>query len=229
MPPVAEQYIRGKNRVKRFLNFFHSSSGGGKCYTENAMGHRLSKIYTRTGDDGSTGLADGGRVDKDDPRVEAMGCVDELNSAIGLLASALAGRAGGDGDAVAAVRDALCAVQHCLFELGGELALPGEARMAAADVAALEQALDRLNAGLAPLREFILPGGVYEAALAHLARAVCRRAERRLHTCGKTFTLNPASAQYLNRLSDFLFVAARALNRGGGGGDILWQNRTGRR
>ena len=178
------------------------------------MGHRLSKIYTRTGDDGSTGLGDGTRVGKDDARVEAYGTVDELNSVIGLLLCE---------DMPESIRGALIAIQHRLFDLGGELCIPGRQIMEDRHVSALENLLDELNAGLAPLKEFILPGGARAAALCHVARSVCRRAERRIYSLSKRDSISPAGLRYLNRLSDLLFVMARALNRAGGHGDVLWQ------
>jgi cob(I)alamin adenosyltransferase len=178
------------------------------------MGKRLTRIYTRTGDRGDTGLADGSRVSKDSPRIAAIGDVDELNSALGaLLAEALS----------ESVRAALEPVQHDLFDLGGELSVPGHSIIADAHVARLERELDALNAKLLPLREFILPGGSRGAASAHLARAVCRRAERTLVTLARTETVPPLLLAYLNRLSDLLFVAARALNQHGGVGDVLWE------
>lgn len=179
------------------------------------MGHRLSRIYTRTGDNGTTGLADGSRVPKTSARVEAYGTVDELNSAIGLvLAPAIP----------APVRRTLLDVQHELFRLGGELATPGAATMQAESVTGVEQALDRYNAALPPLKEFILPGGGPAAAACHLARAVARRAERRLLTLAAAESVNPESVRYLNRLSDLLFVLARVLTRAAAGDEILWQS-----
>lgn len=178
------------------------------------MGHRLSRIYTRTGDDGSTGLGDGTRVAKDDPRIEAIGAVDELNSAIGLLLSeALPQR----------IATILTQVQHTLFDLGGELSIPGRSVIAARHVTQLEEMLDGLNAELAPLKEFILPGGSRAAALCHVARAVCRRAERRILTLTRTATVADDCRRYLNRLSDLLFVIARVLNKENGRPDVLWQ------
>lgn len=177
------------------------------------MGHRLSKIYTRTGDKGSTGLGGGTRVDKDDLRVEAFGTVDELNSAIGLvLACALP----------AAVRAVLEDVQHDLFDVGSELAQPGHTLIPAAYVTRLEQTLDGFNADLPPLKEFILPGGGLAAAHCHLARTICRRAERRVVTLSKREAINIESLRYLNRLSDLLFVVARVLARADRG-EVLWQ------
>ena len=178
------------------------------------MGHRLTKIYTRTGDAGSTGLADGTRVEKDAPRIEAIGAVDELNSALGvLLAETLPDP----------VRSCLADAQHDLFDLGGELAVPGHAIVAKSHVARLERELDRFNADLPPLKEFVLPGGTRAAALAHSARTVCRRAERRLVTLSRKQRVAPALLAYLNRLSDLLFVVARSLNSAAGGKDVLWQ------
>ncbi len=178
------------------------------------MGHRLSKIYTRTGDDGTTGLGDGTRVPKDHARVEAYGSVDELNSTLGLLlCESLPGE----------IRNALTAIQHALFDLGGELCIPGREVIREADVTALEDLLDRLNADLTPLKEFILPGGSRGAALCHLARTVCRRAERRLYTLSHREAVAPPALKYLNRLSDLLFVMARAINRAAQVPDTLWQ------
>ena len=176
------------------------------------MGHRLSKIYTRTGDDGSTGLGDGGRVAKDSPRIEAIGAVDELNSQLGVLRTHDLSE---DTDAL------LATIQHRLFDLGGELSMPGRAVITPDHVAELERALDRLNADLAPLKEFILPGGSPAAAQAHVTRSVCRRAERRLVTLHHAEPLPPPAMGYLNRLSDLLFVLARHLNRQHG--DVLWR------
>ncbi len=182
------------------------------------MGHRLSKIYTRTGDDGSTGLGDGSRASKTSPRVEAMGDVDELNSQIGLLLA--------ETYLPAEMRPPLTRIQHELFELGGELSIPGYARISEAMVSALEADLDALNETLPPLKEFILPGGSRPAAQCHLARAVCRRAERRLVAMSKAETVTPAALMYLNRLSDLLFVLCRAINRALGHADVLWQPKT---
>jgi cob(I)alamin adenosyltransferase len=178
------------------------------------MGHRLSKIYTRTGDDGTTGLGDGTRVPKDHARVEAFGAVDELNSAIGLLASEPLGDD---------VRPILARIQHTLFDLGGELCIPGRSVLIDAQVTELETVLDRLNADLAPLKEFILPGGARAAAICHLARTVCRRAERRVYTLSRQEPVQPVTLRYLNRLSDLLFVMARTINRTAGEPDVLWQ------
>ena len=178
------------------------------------MGHRLSKIYTRTGDQGSTGLGDGRRVAKDDARVEALGAVDELNSALGLLLTDVL---------PPPVRDCLVHVQHALFDLGGELSIPGHQQLTAAYVTRLEVALDDLNKDLPPLKEFILPGGNSAAATCHLARTICRRAERRAFTLAAREQVNAAALMYLNRLSDLLFVIARVLARQNGGSEVLWQ------
>lgn len=178
------------------------------------MGHRLSKIYTRTGDKGTTGLGDGSRVDKDGLRVEAFGTVDELNSVIGMLLT----HAMPD-----AIQSCLTDVQHDLFDLGGELCIPGRESMTEAQITRLETVLDTLNADLSPLKEFILPGGTPAAAICHLARTVCRRAERRTVSLAKQETLSEHSVKYLNRLSDLLFVMARSLNKSAGHADILWQ------
>ncbi len=179
------------------------------------MGNRLSKIYTRTGDNGTTGLGDGSRVDKDHLRIEAIGCVDELNSLVGqLLVHELP----------KTVQSTLTTIQHRLFDLGGELCLPGQQVITADQVAALETVLDELNNGLAPLKEFILPGGCPAAAACHQARAVCRRAERRIYALGKTGPVNNTTLQFLNRLSDLLFVMARYLNKSAGVADVYWEH-----
>ncbi len=180
-----------------------------------AVGNRLSKIYTRTGDDGTTGLGDGSRVGKDSVRVNAYGTVDELNSAIGIV---LACEIGGE------VREALTQIQHDLFDLGGELCIPGMETVKDADIERLEQVLDRFNDGLPPLKEFILPGGGMAAAQCHLARTICRRAERELVTLARSETLRPQPQRYLNRLSDLLFVLARVLARASGHGEVLWHH-----
>ncbi|HEY0720937.1 MAG TPA: cob(I)yrinic acid a,c-diamide adenosyltransferase [Gammaproteobacteria bacterium] len=178
------------------------------------MGHRLSKIYTRTGDDGTTGLGDGSRVAKDHPRVEAIGCVDELNSALGLIRA----------EALPAGMDALFGeIQQRLFDLGGELSVPGLRIIAVEDVSALEQPLDRYNEALPMLKEFILPAGGRATAHCHLARTICRRAERRVYTLSKSEAVNNTSLAYLNRLSDLLFVTARVLARHEHGAEVLWQ------
>jgi cob(I)alamin adenosyltransferase len=179
------------------------------------MGNRLSKIYTRTGDDGTTGLGDGRRVPKDDPRVEAYGSVDECNSAIGVVL-AVAGLP-------ADIRDVLTTVQHELFDLGGELCIPGHRAIQAAQITRLEQTLDAFNEHLPPLKEFILPGGGPAAAACHLARTICRRAERRCWSLARTQTVATEPLQYLNRLSDLLFVIARVLARQESGSEVLWK------
>ena len=184
------------------------------------MGHRLSKIATRTGDGGETGLGDGRRVAKDSARIQALGDIDELNSALGLL---LAERL------PARVRRALIEIQHHLFDLGGEVCIPGHRMMTEAQVLQLDGLLAGHNARLAPLKEFILPGGTRAAALAHLARTVCRRAERSLVALGRAEDVGAAPRQYLNRLSDLLFVLGRALNRAGGRGDVLWRHQRAKR
>jgi cob(I)alamin adenosyltransferase len=178
------------------------------------MGNRLSKIVTRTGDNGTTGLGDGRRVDKDNPHVQAMGDVDELNSHIGLLLCE---------DLPQAIREALIQVQHELFDIGGELCIPGHTAITEEDVLRLDELLAQYNANLTPLKDFILPGGTRAAAQAHVCRTVCRRAERSIVTLGKDEYLNDYSRQYMNRLSDLLFVLSRALNRDAGGKDCLWQ------
>src|SRR5438034_11214785 len=178
------------------------------------MGHRLSKIVTRTGDAGTTGLGDGSRVAKDSARIDAIGAVDELNSTVGLLL------AEGLPDAVAAC---LTEVQHDLFDLGGELSIPGHAAVSEAQVIRLEEAVERFNADLPPLKEFILPGGTRAASLAHVARTVCRRAERALIRLAKTENVSDFARKYLNRLSDLPFVVARATHRPEGQADVPWR------
>jgi cob(I)alamin adenosyltransferase len=183
------------------------------------MGHRLSKIVTRTGDDGTTGLGDGTRVPKSHLRVQAMGDVDELNSGLGVL---LAEPLPGD------VRALLVVIQHELFNLGGELSIPGFELLKADAVARLDEALAHHNAALPRLKEFILPAGTRSAALAHVGRTVARRAERAVVALGAAEPVRDAPRQYLNRLSDLLFVLARVLNRanldGLGGDDVYWQS-----
>jgi len=177
------------------------------------MGHRLSKIYTRTGDAGTTGLGDGERTRKNALRVQAMGDVDELNSLLGILVSgALPTDAAG----------VLLAVQHDLFDLGGELSIPGSSLLPDSGVGRLEAAIDRWNEALPPLKEFILPGGSVSAAHCHLARAVCRRAERAVVALAESEPVNESVMEYINRLSDLLFVLARTLARQDGGEEILW-------
>ena len=178
------------------------------------MGNRLSKIATRTGDQGTTGLGDGSRIDKDSLRVHAMGDVDELNSQIGLLLCE---------PLPAGLADELQLIQHDLFDLGGELCIPGYELISSNQVARLDALLEKYNADLAPLQEFVLPGGSRAAALAHVCRTVCRRAERMLVSLGKAESVNAQPRQYLNRLSDLMFVLARVLNRYAGGTDVLWK------
>ncbi len=178
------------------------------------MGHRLSKIVTRTGDAGSTGLGDGSRVAKTSPRIDAIGTVDELNSTIGLLLTE---------SLPPDIADSLLTVQHDLFDLGGELSIPGATMVTPAHIDRLEREVERLNSALPPLKEFILPGGTRAAALAHVARTVCRRAERTLINAADGGPVTPNARVYLNRLSDLLFVLSRAVNRAAGTPDVLWQ------
>lgn len=178
------------------------------------MGNRLSKIYTRTGDKGNTGLGDGSRVDKDDIRVEAFGTVDELNSIIGMI---IAHKIPDE------IVTCLNKVQHHLFDLGGELCIPGHNALDDSYITYLETTLDGFNENLPNLKEFILPSGGHATSACHLARTVCRRAERRVVTLAKDETISPFSIQYLNRLSDLLFVIARVLARHENGSEVLWQ------
>ena len=178
------------------------------------MGKRLTKIYTRTGDDGTTGLGDGTRVPKESLRIAAIGNVDELNSCLGRILAH---------DIPIAVRECLEAVQHDLFELGAELCLPGVVKIQDAHLARLERELDAFNKELPALKEFILPGGAMASADAHIARTVCRRAERTVVALGKEEKAGDGGRRYLNRLSDLLFVIARVLNRAAGKPDVLWQ------
>lgn len=178
------------------------------------MANRLTKIYTRTGDDGTTGLGDGARSGKESTRIEAIGNVDELNSCIGVLLAE---------NLEEGVRSKLENIQHDLFDLGGDLSIPGRVSMSEIQVTRLEQQLDQYNVTLPALKEFILPGGTRAAALCHVARAVCRRAERCVVRLSRTETVAPLNIQYLNRLSDFLFVLCRVLNRQQDVGDVLWQ------
>lgn len=174
------------------------------------MGNRLTRIYTRTGDDGTTGLAAGDRLPKDSVRVEAMGEADELNCVIGILLAQ---------PVPAAHRDCLLEIQHDLFDLGAELSMPGESLLGSDRPAWLEARLDEYNAGLPPLREFILPGGGATGAHCHHARAVCRRAERSLVRLAREGPVTDTAREYLNRLSDFLFVLARE----SGEGEVFWK------
>ncbi|MDP1680889.1 MAG: cob(I)yrinic acid a,c-diamide adenosyltransferase [Burkholderiales bacterium] len=182
------------------------------------MGNRLSKIYTKTGDDGSTGLGDGMRVAKNSARIEAIGDIDELNSQLGLLLT--------EKSLPDSMHITLTRIQHELFELGGELSIPNYVRISDAMVAQLEQELDAMNDALLPLKEFILPGGSRPTALCHVARAVCRRAERRLVALNLQEPVSPAAMKYLNRLSDLLFVMCRAISKELGVPDVLWQPRS---
>jgi cob(I)alamin adenosyltransferase len=184
------------------------------------MGHRLSRIYTRTGDDGTTGLGDGTRVRKDAARVEAYGTVDEANSAIGMVL-AVPG-------IPADVARCLTEIQHDLFDLGGELCIPGTQVIKAERIAELEAVLDRFNDPLPPLKDFILPGGGPAAAACHLARTVARRAERCVWTLASAEPVNVEVPRYLNRLSDLLFVLARVLARHEHGSEVLWRHDRGR-
>jgi cob(I)alamin adenosyltransferase len=179
------------------------------------MGNRLSKIATRTGDRGETGLGDGTRVAKDSARIQALGDIDELNSSIGVLLAE---------KIPAQLRDALLQVQHGLFDLGGEICIPGHSMVTEAHVAHLDALLADHNKGIPPLKEFILPGGTRAAALAHFSRTVCRRAERSVVALGRAEPVGERARQYLNRLSDLLFVLGRALNRAGKRGDVLWRH-----
>ena len=177
------------------------------------MGNRLSKIVTRTGDTGTTGLGDGSRVAKDCLRIEAMGEVDELNSSLGILLAE---------ELPDAICEVLLGVQHDLFDLGGELCIPGTNIINDAHIARLEKLVIQFNDNLSPLKEFILPGGTRAAAFAHLSRTICRRAERRVVHLANSEDVSDFARKYLNRLSDLLFVLGRALNRAGGRGDVLW-------
>lgn len=181
------------------------------------MGNRLSKIYTRTGDDGTTGLADGSRVAKHDIRIEAIGVVDELNSAIGfLLCQPIQDET---------LQAALVRVQHSLFDMGAQLSMPEYLAIEASHIALLEQEIDRQNKDLPPLKEFILPGGNAAAAACHVARASARRAERTLWRRSLEIPTDDVLLKYLNRLSDLLFVCARTLARQDGGTEVMWQSK----
>jgi cob(I)alamin adenosyltransferase len=179
------------------------------------MGNRLSKISTRTGDNGSTGLGDGSRTGKDSPRIASLGDVDELNSFVGLLLCE---------DMPADLREELVTIQHDLFDLGGELCIPGYQMIKEEHVERLDALLAKYNATLPALQEFILPAGSRAASLAHVCRTVCRRAERAIVTLGKAEAIHDHPRQYVNRLSDLMFVLARVLNRHAGGSDVLWQH-----
>jgi cob(I)alamin adenosyltransferase len=184
------------------------------------MGNRLSKIYTRTGDDGTTGLGDGTRVPKESARIEAIGAVDELNSAVGVVL--------GVADLPLPVIGLLQEVQHDLFDLGGELSIPGHTILGAEHIGRLEQALDGFNDHLPALQDFILPSGGPATAACHLARAIARRAERRVWTLARSEAIADSLPQYLNRLSDLLFVLARVLVRHERGSEVLWRHDRGR-
>ena len=177
------------------------------------MGNRLSKIVTRTGDAGTTGLGDGSRVTKDCLRIECIGEIDELNSTVGVLLAE---------ELPETVRPALLRIQNDLFDLGGEICIPGSAIISEDHVARLEELAEKFNADLAPLRNFILPGGTRAASQAHLARSVCRRVERRIVQLGNTEAVSEFARKYLNRLSDLLFIFGRILNQSSGKGDVLW-------
>jgi cob(I)alamin adenosyltransferase len=178
------------------------------------MANRLTKIVTKTGDDGTTGLGDGTRVRKDSPRVELMGNLDELNSAIGcVLAERLPEN----------VASALTAIQNDLFDLGGEICIPGRSALWDTHVEELDRRIEALREPLPPLRDFVLPGGARAAAACHLARAVCRRAERSLVALGRIEAVSALSIQYLNRLSDLLFLAARTINAASGSPEVIWK------
>jgi cob(I)alamin adenosyltransferase len=178
------------------------------------MGNRLSKIATRTGDDGTTGLGDGNRVPKDSIRIQALGDVDELNSHMGVLLCE---------DIPVALREALLSIQHDLFDLGGELCIPGYTLITDDHLARIDSLLAHYNSELPPLAEFILPGGARAAAYTHICRTVCRRAERSVVALSHVETINPQPRQYLNRLSDLMFVLSRVLNRHANTADVLWQ------
>jgi cob(I)alamin adenosyltransferase len=197
------------------MPFFAFTAVANQC-RNTTMGKRLTQIATRTGDQGTTGLGNNQRVSKNSLRVHAMGEVDELNSHIGVLLCETMP----DG-----VRDVLVEMQHQLFNLGGELSIPGFELLKAEAVAALDQALEQYNAQLPKLEEFILPAGTRAAALAHVCRTVARRAERATVALGNEEALNAAPRQYLNRLSDLMFVLARVLNRMDGGTDVYWQSK----
>ncbi|MBI3376227.1 MAG: cob(I)yrinic acid a,c-diamide adenosyltransferase [Betaproteobacteria bacterium] len=183
------------------------------------MGNRLTKITTRTGDAGETGLGDGTRVSKDAARIRALGDIDECNSAIGLLLAE---------DVPGQVRHALEAVQHDLFDLGGEVCIPGHSVVTPEHVARIDGLLEQFNRDLPGLKEFILPGGSRAAATAHVVRTVCRRAERSVVALGRKEAVSEAARQYLNRLSDLMFVLGRVLNRHAGRGDVLWRHERGK-
>lgn len=179
------------------------------------MGNRLSKIVTRTGDSGTTGLGDGTRVAKDCLRIDMIGEIDELNSSLGVLLAE---------ELPSAIRSALLRIQHDLFDLGGEICIPESSVINETHIKRLENLIEAFNGELAPLREFILPGGTRAAALAHLSRTVCRRAERQIVRLSNVENVADFARKYLNRLSDLLFVFGRALNKSGGHNDVLWEH-----
>lgn len=179
------------------------------------MGYRLSKIYTRTGDSGTTGMADGSRLSKDSIRIHCIGEVDELNSMLGLVVNKCQ---------LAQVKENLVTIQHDLFNIGGQLAMPDYELIDASRVEWLEQTLDEMNSELPPLKEFILPGGCEDASFCHLARAICRRVERAMVSLMTEEEINPILVAYINRLSDWLFVASRELNRAGGEAEVYWES-----
>lgn len=174
---------------------------------------RINRVITRSGDEGSTGLADGSRLPKDDARIEALGAIDELNGALGVLATKTAAQAGLIGQ-----------LQNRLFDLGAELAVPGSTRIDAEHVLQLEREADKRNQQLPPLREFVLPGGNDSGAWCHYCRTIARRAERRLVTVSHDAAINPCALQWLNRLSDLLFILARQINLSAGADETLWQH-----
>ena len=180
------------------------------------MGHRISKVYTRTGDDGTTGLSDTSRVKKNHPRIVAMGYIDELNCCLGILLT--------EENIPKQIANALTTIQHQLFDLGAELSIPGAEKINQQQVTDIENLLDNLNSKLPPLKEFILPGGSKPSALCHCARAVCRRAESSMVALLDSEPLNPISLRYINRLSDLLFVFCRILNLEKDVAEVYWKN-----
>lgn len=179
------------------------------------MGNRLSKIYTRTGDKGTTGMADGSRIPKDSLRIHAIGEVDELNSMIGLVINKCQSEP---------VAENLITIQHDLFNLGGQLAMPDYQMITQSRIDWLEQTLDEMNAELSPLKEFILPGGAEDASFCHMARAICRRVERSMVSLNNAETIETLTVAYINRLSDWLFVACRILNKAQNEAEVYWQS-----
>ena len=211
----ARQYNSAhNNEEKPVSNTGNSEKDNDQGKDNERKGNRLSKNVTRPGDSGSTGLGDGSRTTKDSLRIDTIGEVDELNSSLGVLLCE---------ELPAKVRAALLDIQHDLFDLGGELCLPGMSVMKDAQVARLEELVEDFNADLPMLKEFILPGGTRPAAIAHVCRTVCRRAERSMVRLNNAEALSEPARRYVNRLSDLLFVLGRVLNRAGGRGDVLWQ------